>query len=78
MLHDKGRPVLLTDIGSWRMSLLEEALVGVPVTGGSYPAGLDGMDPAIEWAGEERDRLQLLKESATRAPLTGGCGEGKS
>ncbi|MCY3756557.1 MAG: type II toxin-antitoxin system VapC family toxin [Acidobacteria bacterium] len=33
MLHDKGRLALLTDIGSWRLSLLEEGLVEIAVDG---------------------------------------------
>ena len=33
MLHDKGRLALLVDIGSWRMSLLEDGLAEVPVDG---------------------------------------------
>ena len=34
MLHNKERLALLADIGSWRMSLLEEGLVEIPVDGG--------------------------------------------
>ncbi len=47
MLHDKGRLVLLTDIGSWRMSLLEEGLVEIPVTGdiAIRAAGLTDLHP---------------------------------
>ena len=33
MLHDKGRINLLSDIGSWRMSLLEDGLTEIPVDG---------------------------------------------
>ena len=33
MLRDKGRLALLTDIGSWRLSLLEEGLVEIAVDG---------------------------------------------
>ena len=33
MLHGKGRLALLTDIGLWRLSLLEEGLVEIAVDG---------------------------------------------
>lgn len=33
MLHDKGRLALLTDIGLWRLSLLDEGLVEIAVDG---------------------------------------------
>ena len=33
MLRQKGRLDLLTDIGSWRMSLLRDGLIEIPVDG---------------------------------------------
>ena len=47
MLHNKGRMALLTDIGSWRISLLEEGLVEIPVDGeiAIRAAGLGGFHP---------------------------------
>ena len=33
MLHKKGRMTLLRDIGSWRMDLLKEGLIEIPVDG---------------------------------------------
>ena len=33
MLHEKGRLELLVDIGTWRVSLLNEGLIEVPVDG---------------------------------------------
>ena len=33
MLHEKGRMTLLRDIGSWRMDLLKEGLIEIPVDG---------------------------------------------
>ncbi len=33
MLHDKGRMVLLRDIGAWRAGLLEQGLVEIPIDG---------------------------------------------
>ena len=53
MLHDKGRLALLVDIGSWRMSLLEQGLVEVPVDGGiAVRAGL-----LQEMHGDPADRI---------------------
>ena len=50
MLHDKGRMSLLSDIGSWRMNLLEEGLTEIPVDGeiGIRASGLANFhaDPA--------------------------------
>ena len=34
MLHEKGRIALLTDIGAWRVGLLDAGLVEIPVDGG--------------------------------------------
>ena len=33
MLREKGRMTLLRDIGSWRMDLLKEGLIEIPVDG---------------------------------------------
>ena len=33
MLHEKGRMTLLRDIGSWRVDLLKEGLIEIPVDG---------------------------------------------
>ena len=33
MLRQKGRLDLLTDIGSWRMSLLRDGLIEIPIDG---------------------------------------------
>ena len=33
MLREKGRMTLLRDIGSWRMDLLREGLIEIPVDG---------------------------------------------
>lgn len=53
MLHNKERLALLADIGSWRMSLLEEGLVEVPVDGGiAVRAGL-----LQEMHGDPADRI---------------------
>ena len=53
MLHDRGRLALLVDIGSWRMSLLEDGLVEVPVDGGiAVRAGL-----LQEMHGDPADRI---------------------
>ena len=50
MLHDKGRMSLLSDIGNWRMNLLEEGLTEIPVDGeiGIRASGLANFhaDPA--------------------------------
>lgn len=34
MLHERGRLALLTDIGSWRKSLLAEGVTELPIDGG--------------------------------------------
>ena len=53
MLHAKDRLSLLSDVGSWRASLLDEGLVEVPVDGeiGIRAAGLSGLE------GDPADRL---------------------
>ena len=33
MLHEKGRMILLRDIGSWRRELLGQGLIEIPVDG---------------------------------------------
>ncbi len=50
MLHEKGRIALMSDIGSWRMNLLEAGLIEFAVNGwvGIRAAGLEDFhaDPA--------------------------------
>ncbi len=53
MLYEKGRLELLVDIGTWRVSLLNEGLVEIPVDG--EIAGRAGLLPDMR--GDPADRI---------------------